>query len=163
MIVLVVTCGRLCVFVFLFAVETKSTDDSGREIKRLSDDAAQGEENKVVCKPQRRANKRHTAQNFIFLVTECNGGNRHCQNGENFYKEVDEGRLFSKNGEYRNVRKNVNRGQSYRPRGVVGMNLVFVNEDQRANNGNKIEDRARKRAKQEEVSNKQNRTQELEC
>lgn len=155
-------CVLLFFFFLLFSIQAERADNGRGEVERFADDAAKREENEVISQPQGRADERHATQDLILLAAEGYGGNGHGNNGQDLQNQIQRGGLFAKDGEHRNIRKDVNDRQSNRPRGVVAADLVLINKDQRTNDGDDIENRARKRAQHKEVDYEQSRAKQLE-
>ena len=147
---------------FLFSIQTDGADNGRGKIECFTNDAAEREEDCVIGEPQGRADKRHTAQGLVLFATESNGGNGHCNDGQDFQNQILCAGLFAKYGKDGNVGKDVNNSQTNRPSGVVAANFVLVDENERTNDGNDIENCARERAKQKEVDHEQSRAKELE-
>ena len=155
-------CVLLFFFFLLFSIQAKRADNGRGEVERFTDDAAKREENEVISQPQGRADERHAAQDLILFAAEGYGGNGHGNNGQDLQNQIQRGGLFAKDGKHRNVRKDVNDRQSNRPRGVVTADLVLINKDQRANDGNEVENCPRECAEHKEVDHKQSRAKQLE-
>ena len=155
-------CVLLFFFFLLFSIQAERADNGRGEVERFTDDAAKGEEDEVISQPQGRADERHATQDLILLATEGYGGNGHGDNGQDLQNQIQRGGLFAKDGEYGNIRKDVNDRQSNRPRGVIAADLVLINKDQRTNDGNEVEDCPRERAQHKEVDHKQSRAKQLE-
>ena len=148
-------CVLLFFFFLLFSIQAERADNGRGEVERFTDDAAKGEEDEVISQPQGRADERHATQDLILLATEGYGGNGHGDNGQDLQNQIQRGGLFAKDGEYGNIRKDVNDRQSKRPRGVVSANLILINEDQCTNDGNEVEDCPRECAEHKKVDHKQ--------
>ena len=155
-------CVLLFFFFLLFSIQAERADNGRGEVERFADDAAKREENEVISQPQGRADKRYAAQDLILFAAEGYGGNGHGNNGQDLQNQIQRGGLFAKDGEHRNIRKDVNDRQSNRPRGVVAADLVLINKDQRANDSDEVEDCPRERAQHKEVDHKQSRAKQLE-
>ena len=147
---------------FLFSIQADGADNGRGKVECLADDAAEREEDGIIGQPQRRADERHAAQDFVLFMSEGNGCNGHGDDGQDLENEIHGRCLFAKNGKDRDVGKDVNGGESNRPRWVVAANFVLVNKDQCTHNGNDIENCTRERAKQKEIDHEQSRAKELE-
>ena len=155
-------CVLLFFFFLLFSIQAERADNGRGEVERFADDAAKGEENEVISQPQGRTDERHATQDLILFATEGYGGNGHGNNGQNLQNQIQRGGLFAKDGEYGDIRKDVNDRQSNRPRGVVAADLVLINKDQRTNDSDEVENSPRERAQHKEVDHKQSRAKQLE-